>query len=139
MARHIYRLDDQRHPAVGPFNPLAGVCIRRAHAERTRRTLYRSDGSVAGTEDRQTLTLDTDGSRGPLYTARQLERMAGRGSGLLHWLQQLLYAAIWVAFITIGSALVLSIAQDLTHSIGLSLVAVSAFWCAAYVFATSSR
>ena len=137
MARHIYRLDDQGHAAAGPFNPLAGVSVKRAHAERTRRTLFRTDGSIAGTEDRETLTLDTDGSRGPLYTARQLERMAGRGWGVLYWIRQLLYAAIWVAFITIGSALVLSITQDLTHSVGLSLIAVSAFWCAAYAFASS--
>jgi len=94
---------------------------------------------VAATEDRQTLTLDTDGSRGPLYTARQLERMAGRGWGLFYWIRQLFLAVLWVAFITIGSALVLSISQDITHSVGLSLIAVAAFWGFAYVFATSSR
>ena len=139
MSRIVYHPDDHGRVTSGPFNPLAGVSVKRAHVERTRRTLYRSDGSVAGTEDRQTLTLDTDGSRGPLYTALQLERMAGRSWGLLYWLRQIFLAAIWVAFITIGSAIVLSISHDLTHSFGLSLIAVSAFWCAAYVFASSSR
>lgn len=74
-----------------------------------------------------------------MYTALQLERMAGRSWGLLYWLRQLFFAAIWVAFITIGSALVLSITQDITHSVGLSLIAVAAFWGVAYVFASSSR
>jgi len=110
----------------GPFNPLAGVNVRRAHAERTRRTLFRSDGSIAGTEDRETLTLDTDAS-GPMLTGKQMRRLDSPAWRLLYLVRQAFHVLIGTAFLTIGSALVLSITYDITHSAGLALIAVAAF------------
>ena len=128
MSRVVYH---RGNVPSGPFNPLAGVNVRRAHAERTRRTLFRSDGSIAGTEDRETLTLDTDAS-GPMLTGAQMHRLDSPLWRLLYLVRQLFYALVGTAFLTIGSALSLSITYDITHSAGLALIAVAAFWGICY-------
>jgi hypothetical protein len=138
MKRTIYSVNDDGCVTAGPFNPLAGVVIKRAHGERTFRRAYRQDGSLAGTEERSTLTLDTDGSTGPMFTATELQRLASPAWQFLYRLRQAFYILIGTAFLTIGSALVLSITQDLTHSTGLSLIAVVIFWGICNAIATSN-
>ncbi|CAN5440987.1 hypothetical protein BH09GEM1_BH09GEM1_07270 [soil metagenome] len=138
MPRFVYQPDRDGNIPTGPYNQLAGVRIKRGQAERILRTLYRSDGSIAGTEDRQTLVIDTDGSSGPMMTGSQADRLASPLWRLLYSIRQLFYVLLGTGFLTIGSALVLSITQDLTHSVGLSLIAVAAFWGVCYGISTQS-
>ncbi len=128
MGRITYQSDDRGSLMRGPYNPAAGQRVTRSHAERTFRQILRLDGSVAATEERQTLTLDTDGPVGPLMTARQLDRLASPLWRVLYLIRDAVHYFIGALFLTVGSALVLSITNDLTHSIGWSLIAVFLFW-----------
>lgn len=128
MARITYHSDDRGSLVRGPFNPAAGQRITRSHAERTFRQILRHDGTVAATEERQTLTLDTDGPAGRLMTARQLERLASPLWRVLYLVRDAFHWFVGALFLTVGSALVLSITNDLTHSIRWSLIAVFLFW-----------
>jgi hypothetical protein len=68
MTRTVYRTENG---VGGAFNPAAGQNVRRAHKERTFRQLFRLDGSVAATEEREVLTLDTDGEAYGLVEGRR--------------------------------------------------------------------
>jgi len=124
MARIVYHPDSQGNITSGPYNPLAGHRIKRAHGERTNPQVLRHDGSVAATEQRETLTLDTDSSSGPLMTGRQMRRLDSPVWRLLYWLRDLFYALIGMGFIDIGSAFSLSLTYDVSHSVAMAVLAV---------------
>lgn len=72
LATHMIRTVFRKENGVGgAFNPAAGQRIKRSHAERTFRQILRLDGSVAATEEREVLTLDTDGEAYGLVEGRR--------------------------------------------------------------------
>jgi hypothetical protein len=136
MTQFIYKSQNGAPISFGPFDPTVGQHVNKAHRERTFRHAYRLDGSLAGTEERDSLLLETDGPAYGLMEGKRRRAQAARldagGSGFWYTVRSFgVMLADWV-IIFVGSALAYSVAHDVTGSGLLGLGAVLGFlvYCA---------
>lgn len=123
------------HGSTSKFQPNVGKGIASSFAERTFRRLYRTDGSIAADEHRETLTLNHSDQGGwGIGDRRQLRASfsaTGRAwMGFKHFCATLLGIAMVVG----GTMLAWEISRELWNSYLLAYASVLCFWVyAAYL------
>ena len=122
------RVTYQSGSSIGPFNPASGQRVKRSHAERTFRHVYRLDGSVAATEQRETLIMETDGPDGSLCDARRIARLPTTALGRFWYaLKHCALVLFDCAAIVIGSLLAYALAYACTSSVLWGFAGVGLF------------
>jgi hypothetical protein len=129
MSRVMFQSQDGAAFQTGPFDPTVGRTVNRTHRERTFRSLYRTDGSLAGTEQRDALTLDVSPTVGRLRSAREIQAQSttwGRWCASVRAFAMALFGCV---SLLLGSILAYSMMWSISSSVGYSLAALLVFVC----------